>query len=389
MRHLRVAILIQSFGRFGGAERAALVHFSRFKEAGKDVDLFADFTDKHLWARQELNKISFKTLPKGIAEPESLTLVRDLDEYDRILIHHHVEPLLAFRIVKSLGQKTAWYSGSIFEPAYSDLLHGDDYRKVSVTFERNTKSFYGNVLGSLGLAFFPLSKRILRIIDYQTVARYGKIISNSEYQARYIKNVYGRDSVVVYPPVESSLLSADTVPLEIDKPYVMMVGAFVPYKNFQAGIRAMQPLKNELSLAIVGSGLLKKEYENLASRLGIDLRIFYGSNDAMMHSLYSRASFLIHPSLFEGFGFIPAEAALHRKATILTTRSGVKELLVDEESSYLCDPTDVPTMQNRARNLADNPEAASRMGGKAYDSIASLGTAAQSMAVWEELERWN
>ncbi|MFI5421040.1 MAG: hypothetical protein ACHQ1H_08750, partial [Nitrososphaerales archaeon] len=106
-----------------------MVHFSRFKEAGKDVDLFADFTDKHLWARQELNKISFKTLPKGIAEPESLTLVRDLGEYDRILIHHHVEPLLAFRIVKSLGQKTAWFSGSIFEPAYSDLLHAEDYWK--------------------------------------------------------------------------------------------------------------------------------------------------------------------------------------------------------------------------------------------------------------------
>jgi glycosyltransferase involved in cell wall biosynthesis len=384
-----VAILIQSFGRFGGAERAALVHYSRFKEAGKDVDLYADFTDKHLWARQELNKIKFKPLPKGIAEPESLTLIRDLDEYDRLLIHHHVEPLLAFRIVKHMPQKTAWYSGSIFEPAYSDLLHGDDYRKVSVTFEKTTKSFYGNLLGGLGLAFFPISKRILRIIDYQTVARYGKIISNSEYQARYIKNVYGRDSVVVYPPVESSLLSAETVPLEIDRPYVMMVGAFVPYKNFQAGIRTMQALNDDLSLAIVGSGLLKKEYENLASRLGIDLRIFYGSNDAMMHSLYSKASFLIHPSLFEGFGFIPAEAALHRKATILTTRSGVKELLVDEESSYLCDPTDVPAMQHRARQLANHPEGASEMGNRAYDSISNLGTAAQSMAVWEELERWN
>src|SRR5579864_9390685 len=138
-------MLIQSFGRFGGAERAALVHFSRFKEAGKDVDLFADFTDKHLWPRQELNKITFTPLPQSLGEPESLTLVRDLDEYDRILIHHHVEPLLAFRIVRSLGKKTAWYSGSIFEPAYSDLLHGDDYRNVSVTFEKTTKSFYGNI----------------------------------------------------------------------------------------------------------------------------------------------------------------------------------------------------------------------------------------------------
>jgi len=387
--HLRVAILIQAFGRFGGAERAALVHYSRFKEAGKDVDLFADFTDKHLWARQELNKISFTPLPQSLGEPESITLVRDLDDYDRILIHHHVEPLLAYRIVRSLGKKTAWYSGSIFEPAYSDLLHGDDYRNVSLTFEKTTKSFYGNLLGGLGLAFFPISKRILRIIDYQTVTRYGKIISNSEYQARYIKNIYGRDSVVVYPPVESGLLSADTVPLDIDRQYVMMVGAFVPYKNFQSGIRAMIPLKDEYALSIVGSGLLKKEYELLASKLGVDLHIFYGANDSTMHSLYSKASFLIHPSLFEGFGFIPAEAALHRKATILTTRSGVKELLVDEESSYLCDPTDVPLMQQRAKHLANYPQAAADMGDKAYDSIYDLSTANQSMAVWEELERWN
>jgi len=385
---LKLAILIQAFGRFGGAERAALVHYSRFKEAGKDVDLFADFTDKHLWARQELNKITFTPLPQNLGEPESVTLVRDLDEYDRILIHHHVEPILAFRIAKALGKKTAWYSGSIFEPAYSDLLHGDDYRNVSVTFEKTTKSFYGNLLGGLGLALFPISKRVLRILDYQTVARYGKIISNSENQARYIKNIYGRDSVVVYPPVESGLLSADTVPVEINEPYVMMVGAFVPYKNFQAGIRAVAPLKEKYSLAMVGSGSLKNQYENLAERLGIDLHIFYGSNDAMMHTLYSKASFLIHPSLFEGFGFIPAEAALHRKATILTTRSGVKELLVDSESSYLCDPNDLPLMQKRASDLAQHPDAASEMGENAYTSIRDLSTARQSMAVWDELEQW-
>ena len=382
-------MLIQAFGRFGGAERAALVHYSRFKEAGKDVDLFADFTDKHLWARQELNKITFTPLPQNLADPESITLVRDLDEYDRVLIHHHVEPILAFRIVRALGKKTAWYSGSIFEPAYSDLLHGDDYRNVSVTFEKTTKSFYGNLLGGLGLAFFPISKRILRIMDYETVKGYGKIISNSEYQARYIKNIYGRDSAVVYPPVESGLLSARTVSVKIEKPYVMMVGAFVPYKNFHAGIRAMVPLKEDCSLAMVGSGLLRAQYEDLAKRLGVNLHIFYGSNDAMMHSLYKEASFLIHPSLFEGFGFIPAEAALHKKATILTTRSGVKELLEDEESSYLCDPNDIPLMQKRASHLADCPKEASQMGEKAYDSIRELSTPNQSLAVWEELEKWN
>jgi len=353
------------------------------------VDLFADFAEKHLWAREELQKIVVRPLPKGIAEPEAITLVDDLEDYDRILIHHHVEPILGYRIVRRLGSRTAWYSGSIFEPAYSELLHGQDYRNVSSTFESTTKEFYGKALGGLGLVLFPISKRILRIIDFQTVARYRKIICNSRYQARYIKNVYGRDSVVVYPPVESGLLKAASVPIDIDRPYAMMVGAFVPYKNFESGIRAMSLIKKEYALAIVGSGLLRKQYEHLANQLGVDLRVFFGANDAIMHSLYASASFLIHPSLFEGFGFIPAEAALHLKPTILTTRSGVKELLVDEESSYLCDPTDVPLMQKRAMHLGNEPEEVSRMGKMAYDSIKDLCTQEQSMNLWQELECWN
>ncbi|HZW56142.1 MAG TPA: glycosyltransferase family 4 protein [Nitrososphaerales archaeon] len=382
-------MMIQSFGRFGGAERAALLHYNRLKAAGKDVDLFADFTDKHLWARQEIRRIKFFSLPRGLCEPESLKLMHVLDGYDRILVHHHVEPLLAFRITKQLSKKTAWYSGSIFEPAYSELLHGEDYRKVSVTFEATSKSFYGKYLGGLGLALFPISKRMLHVIDYETVARYRKIISNSAYQARYIKNVYGRDSSVIFPPVEDGIATAKTVPIDIDRPFVLMVGAFVPYKNFQAGIRAAARIKESHSLAIVGSGLLKREYEHLASNLGVDLHIFYGSNDTIMHSLYAKASFLIHPSLFEGFGFIPAEAALHQKPTILTTRSGVRELLRDGESSYFCDPMDVPNMSQRARHLAGSPEVATNMGARAYESIRNLCTLEQTERLWEELENWN
>jgi glycosyltransferase involved in cell wall biosynthesis len=316
-------MLIQSFGRFGGAERAALLHYNRLKALGKDVDLFADFAQGKIWSRDELQVTQLNPLPHTFYEAESLRFLKRLNEYDRVLVHHHIEPVLAYRLVRHLWQKTAWYSGSIFEPAYSELLHGKDYREVSITFEATTRSFYGNGLGTLGLALFPLSKKLLRLIDFQTVSRYRKIISNSKYQARYIKNVYGVDSSIVYPPVESALLSAQTLPVDIENPYVLMVGAFVPYKNFENGIRAMYPLRDSFDLAIVGSGALKEQYRRVAESVGVNLHIFYGSNDSIMHSLYENSSFLIHPSLFEGFGYIPAEAALHKKATILTTRSGV------------------------------------------------------------------
>lgn len=299
-----------------------------------------------------------------------------------------MEPVFAYRLLKYLRRKTAWYSGSIFEPAYSELLHGQDYRKVSLSFEATTKSFYGNGLGTLGLALFPVSKRLLRIIDFQTVTKYRKIISNSRYQARYIKSVYGVDSTIVYPPVESALLSAELLPVEIQRPYVLMVGAFVPYKNFENGIRAMYPLKDSFDLAMVGTGILKEQYRRIAESVGVKLHLFYGSNDSIMHSLYSGSSFLIHPSLFEGFGYIPAEAALHKKATILTTRSGVRELLSDGKSSYFCDPTDLETIRKRAKHLADHPEKCAEMGKNAYNSIMNLCSKEQSLQLWEELEGW-
>lgn len=352
------------------------------------MDLFADFSDSQFRARDELKATSVNALPHLIYEPESLRVFRHLDEYDRILVHHHIEPVLAYRIGKYLWKKTAWYSGSIFEPAYSELLHGQDYRNVSLTFEETTKSFYGNGLGTIGLALFPISKRILRILDFQTVIRYRKIISNSKYQARYLKNVYGADSTIIYPPVESSLLTAKALPVEIPKPFVLMVGAFVPYKNFENGIRAMYPLRDSFDLAMVGSGLLKDQYRRIAESVGVKLHIFYGSNDSIMHSLYSRASFLIHPSLFEGFGYIPAEAALHKKATVLTTRSGVRELLSDGKSSYFCDPTDLETMKKRAKYLADHPEKSEEMGKNAYYAIKNLCSKEQSLQLWEELEGW-
>src|SRR5580700_5471751 len=112
---MKLAILIQAYGRFGGAERAALLHYTHLKAMGKDVDMFADFTDKHLWARAGLERTPFKPLPRGLRSSDDLTgsILRTLEAYDRVLVHHHIEPILAYRIVRHLPKKTAWYSGSV------------------------------------------------------------------------------------------------------------------------------------------------------------------------------------------------------------------------------------------------------------------------------------
>ncbi|MDG6904782.1 MAG: glycosyltransferase family 4 protein [Nitrososphaerota archaeon] len=355
---------------------------------GKDIDLFADYTDTLPWDTRSFDGVSPRPLTRPTNLSQAIRLMKELDEYDRILIHHHVEPVLAYLISRYLRKKVAWYSGSIFEPAYSELLYGEDYKNVSATLDATTRSFYGRYIGRMGLAAYPAAKTALRILDLKTVKNYHKIITNSDYQARYVLNIYRRTSTVVYPPLEDNLLTPKKLELKLKLPYVLMAGAFVYYKNFKAGIKAMDLIKDAYSLVMVGSGMLRSQYEQLARESGVSLSVHYGSSDEVMHYLYDNSSFVIHPSLFEGFGFIAAEAALHQKPTILTTHSGVREFFKDGESAYICDPFNIPLMQERARRLANHPEQTREMGRKAHDSIACLSGFGQSKRLWEELENW-
>lgn len=379
----RAAILIQAYGRFGGAERAALLNYSQLKRMGKDVDLFADFTDTRPWD-SGLDHAELKHLTRPANLSQALKILKELDSYDRILIHHHVEPVLAYLITRYLKKKVDWYSGSIFEAAYSNLLYGEDYKKVSVTLGETTRSFYGKYLGVLGLSMYSASKMALKMLDLRTVRNYRKIYANSRYQARYLKNVYKRDSKVVYPPLEEMRGSSKSLDSKI--PFVLMAGAFVYYKNFEAGIRAMEGIKDSHSLVIAGSGPLGEKYEELARRLGIRLRISFGESDETMSSLYEGSSFVIHPSLFEGFGYVSAEAAMHKRPTILTTHSGAAEFFKDGESAYICDPRDIALIRERAGTLANDQARAEEMGVKAYNAIQELCGGGQSKELWSELE---
>lgn len=350
---------------------------------GKDIDLFADFTDTRPWD-SGVNHGELKPLTRPANLSQALKILKELDDYDRILIHHHVEPILAYLISKYLKKKVDWYSGSIFEAAYSNLLYGEDYKKVSVTLEETTKSFYGKYLGALGLSMYSASKTALKILDLMTVRNYRKVYANSRYQARYLKNVYNRDSKVVYPPLEE--MDGSWKPSDFAMPYVLMAGAFVHYKNFETGIRAVERIKDSHSLVMAGSGPLRKKYEEIARELGVRLHVSYGESDKVMRALYEGASFIVHPSLFEGFGYISAEAALHKKPTILTTHSGAAEFFKDGDSAYICDPHNIALMQERVWNLANDQSLAKRMGVRAHDVIHELCGDAQSRELWSELE---
>src|SRR5712692_4447353 len=88
---LRLAILQQSYGRFGGAERLAFSHYVQLKKMGTDVTLFYEGRMSPGW-RKRLENEPIRHIPSGIpGSPHRLKhilkFIGELKHFDRIIIH--------------------------------------------------------------------------------------------------------------------------------------------------------------------------------------------------------------------------------------------------------------------------------------------------------------
>src|SRR5438270_452042 len=137
---MRIAILQQSYGRFGGAERLALSHYIEMRRRGLDVTFYYTGTMSRGW-EDRLDGEPIRSIPTAILNrPKRFRLMRqfleELKQYDKIIIHHHIEPVLAFYLSKVLGPRIIWYSGSMFVLAWEEITTGIDYRRISPTVSR-------------------------------------------------------------------------------------------------------------------------------------------------------------------------------------------------------------------------------------------------------------
>ena len=206
----------------------------------------------------------------------------------------------------------------------------------------------------------------LKTWDLKTNERVDLFIANSEYIKKRIKAVYGRDSVVVHPPLEtgffkllpesviarlikdqekqsqdqiatppsearddrkqdpstrsSSLLGMSGEPTALPPHYYLAVSHFVPYKRLDLVIEAFNALDRRL--VIIGSGPLAEHYQELRKNDNIS---FWGSvNDEELRNAYAGAQALIFPTE-EDFGIVPLEAQACGAPVIAFRKGGALE----------------------------------------------------------------
>lgn len=166
---------------------------------------------------------------------------------------------------------------------------------------------YEQYLKSPGFGFFnPLARLGLRLLvrplrkwDHKAAQRADYIIANSTHIQSDIKKYYGRDSVVIHPPVDIERFNVNS-----SKPRLGFVtaGRQVPYKKTELIIEACNQLK--LPLTVVGYG---PEHKRLKRAAGPTITMLGRASDAEMPKYFVEAEGFIMAS-FEDFGVTPVEA---------------------------------------------------------------------------------
>lgn len=170
----------------------------------------------------------------------------------------------------------------------------------------------------------------LRLWDYQAAQRVDVFIANSKTTKERIKKFYGRDSTVIYPPVETDTLTPTKNP---DGPYIV-ISRLSQYKRIMNIIEAANTLRAPLE--IIGTG---REERRLKRAAGPTVVLRGRISDTDRNRALEHARALIVAS-DEDFGITPVEALAAGTPVIALRRGGLMETVTENETGlFFNEPT--------------------------------------------------
>ena len=159
----------------------------------------------------------------------------------------------------------------------------------------------------------------LRDWDRRTAAGVTHFIANSQVVRQRIRDCYGRDAVVIHPPVDTNFYCPAEVARE---DYYLILSAFAPYKRLDLAIEACKMLGRKL--IVIGSGQNEKKLRTLADA---NVQFLGWQPDEVLRDHLRRCRALLFPGE-EDFGIVPVEAQACGTPVIAFGRGGATETVV-------------------------------------------------------------
>ena len=323
---MKVALVRQSYHKYGGAERYVSYLAEGLLKRGHEVHVFA-----RKWDPNVPKGIIFHRVPtlKGPSFLKALSFAYNMK---RLLQRER------FDIINSFDR-------TFYQDIYraGDGVHRE-WMKRLIEITPNSLTRLSILFNPLHLSLLFLEKRIFQENNYK------KIIAISKKGKEEIIKYYGvqpEDIVVIYNGVDLEEFHPQNKALfreEIKKEFnigndeflILFVGSGYRRKGLKYLIEAIALLKEEkpLKVLVVAKGK-KRPYLRLARRLGIEGKIIFTGGRKDLRKFYAASDLFVLPTIYEPFGNVCLETLASGLPIIVSKASGAAEIITEGLSGLL------------------------------------------------------
>lgn len=171
--------------------------------------------------------------------------------------------------------------------------------------------------------FVQTTLKYIRKWDIKTLDRVDCFIADSIFVQERIKRIYKRDSVVIYPPVDTQNFTFN--PNKED--FYLSASRLVPYKKTKLIVEAFNEMP-EKKLIVIGSG---EEYEAIKKIAKTNILVLGYQEKEILIEHMQRAKAFVYAAI-EDFGIVPIEAMACGTPVIALNIGGTAETVIDGKS---------------------------------------------------------
>jgi len=182
----------------------------------------------------------------------------------------------------------------------------------------------------------------IRMWDYRTANGVDEFIAISHYISRRIKKVYGRESPVIYPPVDVNFFSLAAR----KEDYYVTASRMVPYKRIDLIVETFSQMP-ERRLVVIGDGPEFNRIKKLATP-NIELP-GYQPHEVLKSHLQNARAFVFAAE--EDFGIAPLEASACGTPVIAFGRGGARETVVEGRTGIFFEAQTVESLREAIRRF--------------------------------------
>ncbi|MDD3190332.1 MAG: glycosyltransferase [Candidatus Pacebacteria bacterium] len=336
-KKIKVAIVHDFLTYFGGAEQVLKSMHNLYPEAPIYTLLYDETVMKKYFPEAKIKASFLNKLPKFIRKRKKFMLplfstaieTFDLSGYDLVL-----------------SSSSSFAKGVIVRPRTVHLCYC--HAPARFLWDWYYNYLAENKIGGIKKIFVISFLHFLRIWDRSASDRVDFYIANSKNTSRKIKKFYGRDSVVIYPPVDQGGVSNKKMDIKMPEGYYLIVSRLSPYKKIDVAIKAFNKLG--LPLVIIGEGSDRKRLEKMA---GANITFIGFQSEEVLSSYYANCRAFVFPGE-DDFGITIVEAMSFGKPVLAYRKGGVLETVIEGETGEFFDAVVPEILADGIRKLNKN-----------------------------------